>query len=162
MPPLYPYPSFYTPQPLQQQIDPLPQTRTPQIQNGGFVTVRSEDEAKNYPVAQGTSVTFKNETAPYIYTKTMGFSQLDRPVFDKFKLVKEDAQPLMEFAQEPKQNENDDIESIEKLKCEIEALTHVREAFENLINQISSEKRTEKQNGERGKNYESKPPANIK
>jgi len=56
----------------------------------GFVSVRSEAEARSYPVAYGNSVTFKDENAPYIYTKTMGFSQLDRPIFDKYKLVKEE------------------------------------------------------------------------
>lgn len=65
--------------------------QTQQIQNGGFVPVTSEEMARNYPVAQGTSVTFRNENAPYIYTKTMGFSQLDRPIFEKYKLVKEEA-----------------------------------------------------------------------
>lgn len=60
------------------------------IQNSGFVMVRSEMEARNYPVAYGNSVTFKDETAPYIYSKSMGFSQLDRPVFEKYKLVKEE------------------------------------------------------------------------
>lgn len=65
-------------------------TNQPQIQNGGLVLVRSEAEARNYPVAYGNSVTFKDETAPYVYSKTMGFSQLDRPIFEKFKLVKED------------------------------------------------------------------------
>lgn len=79
------YNPYYQPQQMPQQIQP-------QIQNGGFVSVRSEEEARNYPVAQGTSVTFKNETAPYIYTKTTGFSQLDRPMFEKFKLVKEDTE----------------------------------------------------------------------
>lgn len=60
-------------------------------QSSGFVSVRSEAEARNYPVAYGNSVTFKDETSPYVYTKTMGFSQLDRPVFEKYKLVKEEA-----------------------------------------------------------------------
>jgi len=62
----------------------------PQIQNGGFVIVRNEMEARNYPVGFGTSVMFKDETSPYIYSKTMGFSQLDRPIFEKYKLVKEE------------------------------------------------------------------------
>lgn len=62
-----------------------------QVQNGGFVTVRSEEEARNYPVAPGTSITFKNESAPYCYTKTMGFSQLEAPRFEKFRLVKEES-----------------------------------------------------------------------
>jgi hypothetical protein len=35
-------------------------------------------------------VTFKDENAPYVYTKTQGFSQLDRPVFEKYRLVKEE------------------------------------------------------------------------
>lgn len=63
-----------------------------QVQNSGFVSVRNEQEARNYPVAPGNSVTFKDETAPYIYTKTMGFSQLDRPNFEKYKLLKEEVQ----------------------------------------------------------------------
>lgn len=68
-------------QPYQQQM---------QIQNGGFVSVRSMEEALNYPVAPGNSVTFKDEVSPYVYTKTQGFSQLDRPVFEKYRLVKEE------------------------------------------------------------------------
>lgn len=66
----------------------------PTTQNGGFVTVRSEDEARNYPVAPGNSVTFRNESAPYIYTKTAGSSPLDHPVFDRYRLVKEEAEPV--------------------------------------------------------------------
>ena len=94
--------------PYQQQIQPnynyqqqaYPQTQMqmtaqnqqtqPQIQNGGFIQVHNEDEARNYPIAPGNSVTFKDENAPYVYTKTMGFSQLDRPIFEKYRLVKEE------------------------------------------------------------------------
>ena len=67
-----------------------PQIQQPQIQNGGFIQVHDENEARNYPIAPGNSVTFKDENAPYVYTKTMGFSQLDRPIFEKYRLVKED------------------------------------------------------------------------
>lgn len=80
----------YNPYQYQQNFMQQAQNTFPQqIQNGGFVSVRSEAEARNYPVALGNSVTFKDETSPYIYTKTMGFSQLDVPKFDKYKLVKE-------------------------------------------------------------------------
>lgn len=61
-----------------------------QPQFGGFVSVRNENEARNYPVAPGNSVMFRDETAPYIYSKTMGYSQLDIPKFDKYRLVKEE------------------------------------------------------------------------
>ena len=67
------------------------QQNAPQIQQSGFILVRSEDEAKNYPVAPGASVTFKDETRPYCYVKTMGFNQFDRPMFERYRLVKEDA-----------------------------------------------------------------------
>ena len=63
-----------------------------QTQQTGFVSIRSEQEARNYPIAPGSSVIFKNENEPYIYTKTMGFSQLDMPTFDKYRLVKEEIQ----------------------------------------------------------------------
>lgn len=77
-------PYQYNPyQQIQQQVQP-------QIQNGGFVSVRSIEEAYNYPVAPGNSVTFKDENSPYVYTKTRGFSQLDQPVFEKYRLVKEE------------------------------------------------------------------------
>lgn len=84
----------YFPQSYGQSMGNVPQT--PQIQNGGFVIVRSEEEARNYPVAFGNSVTFKDETSPYIYCKTMGFSQLDRPIFEKFRLVKEEEHAKIE------------------------------------------------------------------
>lgn len=77
----------YFPQYYGQQQMPIPQASQA---SSGFVSVRSEAEARSYPVAYGNSVTFKDETSPYIYTKTMGFSQLDRPIFDKYKLVKEE------------------------------------------------------------------------
>lgn len=78
-------------QPYFQQYQPYSSNQQPQqIQNGGFVSVRSAQEAFNYPVALGNSVTFKDETAPYIYVKTRGFSQLEEPVFEQFQLVKVD------------------------------------------------------------------------
>lgn len=65
------------------------QPQAPQIQNS-FVTVRSEAEAFNYPVAFGNSVTFKDETAPFVYTKTMGFSSTDKPIFERYRKVEEE------------------------------------------------------------------------
>ena len=87
------YQQYQNYQPIQQntfQTGNIPQQIQPQIQNGGFVTVRSWQEAFNYPVAPGNSVTFKDETSPFIYVKTKGFSQLEEPIFEKFRLVKED------------------------------------------------------------------------
>lgn len=86
-------PYQYYPQQYQQnnqQMLPTQMSGAQQPQFGGFVSVRNEMEARNYPVAPGNSVMFRDETGPYIYSKSMGYSQLDTPRFDKYRLVKEE------------------------------------------------------------------------
>ena len=115
-----PYQQF--PQMQMQSMQPSPQLQNmqqPQIQNGGFVSVRNEGEARNYPVAPGNSITFKDETAPYVYTKTMGFSQLDRPIFEKFKLVKEEVAEPSNLPQNEPNESKVDLHTIEGIKSEI-------------------------------------------
>lgn len=90
-----------------------------QIQSGGLVSVRNINEARNYPVAPGNSVTFKDENSPYIYTKTMGFSQLDRPIFEVFRLTKE------ETTHEAKPD--DYRQEIDNIKAEVERLRKIIE-----------------------------------
>lgn len=58
-------------------------------QSNGFVSVGSEQEARNYPVAPGNSVTFKHDTQPYVYVKTQSFNQMEPPAFKKYRLVEE-------------------------------------------------------------------------
>ena len=71
---------------------PYQQPQQPQ-QSNGFISVRSMEEALAWPIAPGNSLTFKDESAPYIYTKTKGFSQLEQPTFEKFRLVREENPP---------------------------------------------------------------------
>lgn len=89
----YTSPQYYPqiPQQLQNmygtgQQQPAPQ----QIRSGGIVSVANEDEARRYPVAPGYTVTMRDENGPYLYEKTMGFSQLDQPIFRKARIVFED------------------------------------------------------------------------
>lgn len=97
---MYPYQQMYQ-QPMQfQQTQPQSGGQNMQIQNGGYVTVRNEEQARNYPVAPGSSLTFFNETEPYCYKKTMSFSPLDHPVFERYKIVKEE---IAEAAPAPEQ-----------------------------------------------------------
>lgn len=81
----YYYPTQYNAYPTQMNVAP-----TQQVQNNVLVRVQNENEARMYPVAPGASVIFTDENAPYIYTKSVNMSQLDRPIFDKYRLVKED------------------------------------------------------------------------
>lgn len=100
----YQYP-LYSQQPQQVQ-QPSP----------GFVSVRNIQEAQSYPVAPGNCVLFRDENAPYVYAKTMGYSQLERPTFEKYRLIKEDIQenqPVVIYAQ---------ASDVEDLRSELESI----------------------------------------
>ena len=127
------YPNYYFPQ-MQMQSQQQPQMPSQQVQSSGFVSVRSETEARNYPVAYGNSVTFKDETAPYIYTKTMGFSQLDRPVFDKYKLVKEEASDFVQNGTNNSEEDKINKTTLEKLQSEIGAIWRELDALKKTSN----------------------------
>lgn len=123
--PNYYNPYFQQPQMNYQQSNYQPQQIQPQIQNNGFISVPSEEVARNYPVAPGNSVTFKNENAPYVYTKTMGFSQLDRPSFEKYKLVKEDVEEVVDnpnLIDELKNRMNELNDELDELRSELNAI----------------------------------------
>lgn len=100
--PQYSYPSYY---PQMQNVyaagqqQPAPQ----QIRSGGIVSVANEDEARRYPVAPGYTVTMRDENGPYLYEKTMGYSQLDQPIFRKARIVFEDDAIKQEKPEKPEE-----------------------------------------------------------
>lgn len=82
-------PGFLGYQPYQQyqpQINNYQQSQN----SSGFINVRSEEEARNYPISPNSSLTFINECEPYFYVKTAGANQFDRPKFEKYILTKVD------------------------------------------------------------------------
>lgn len=83
-------------QQYQQYQQMMPNYQQPQSGNGNIISVPSEAVARNYFLAPGTSGTFINENEPYCYTKTMGLSQFDRPVFKRYRLVEETDEPQSE------------------------------------------------------------------
>lgn len=148
-------------QPMQQQPMPQPQqVQATQVQNqvqpqypivqGGFVRVRSENEARMYPVAPGNSVTFIDEAQPYCYTKTVNTSQLDRPIFEKYRLVKEDdaAPAPVEAPQKPAEAPAVDLSKyamkadIAAFKAEIDALKSDIESFRGDLYGLAGKKKT--------------------
>lgn len=126
---------------LQNMQQPQQNTQqTTQIQNGGFVMVKDISEALNYPVAPGNSVTFKNENQPYIYTKTLGFSQLDQPVFETFKLVKEERAEMPITASEDIVGQFLTLDEGNALRAELDAL---KAELIELKHELGSETRME-------------------
>jgi len=123
-----PYQQNYAPnyfQPTYQQ-----QTTQPtQIQNGGFMLAPSEDFVTSYAVAPGNCVTFKIEGQPIVLEKSKGFSQLEEPKIERYRLIKEESKPI----ENPVKTElvssvNDDIHHLEG---EIKALWGEIEGLKN-------------------------------
>ena len=54
-----------------------------------IIHVQNENQAREWSVALGNSVTFIDDNRPYCYTKSMGMSQLEPPVFKRFRLEEE-------------------------------------------------------------------------
>ena len=98
----YPSPTYY-PQ-MQNMYGTAQQQPAPQqIRSGGIVSVANEDEARRYPVAPGYTVTMRDENGPYLYEKTMGYSQLDQPIFRKARIVFEDDAIKQEKPEKPEE-----------------------------------------------------------
>ena len=159
-----PVPVMPVQQPMQQ---PMQQMQAPQMQNqtqpvqqqqsqyptmqSGFVRVRNENEARTYFVAPGNSVTFINEDSTYLFTKTVEINQLDKPKFEKYRLVKEEDEPApvpVEAPQKPVERPPVDLskfamkDEIAAFKAEIDALKSDIETFRGDLYGLAGKKKT--------------------
>ena len=157
--PIYQQPQYqpYQQQVMQQQTQPVQQvqqvpqqqqTQYPMTQQSGFVRVRNENEARMYPVAPGNSVTFIDETGPYCYSKTVNMGQLDRPIFEKYRLVKEnDESAPVEAPQRPVDVPAMDLSKyatkadIEAFKAELDAAKSDIETFRSDLYELAGKKK---------------------
>lgn len=143
--PFYPYvnggsPQF-TPNLQPQMTQQMPQ-QIQQQSNNSFVGVASEQDARIYPVAPGTSVTFRNESDPTLfYAKTMGNSPLDTPIFEKYRLVKEDSVSDAPQATEKPSKEKDIDLSAYALKTDVETILGLIEGVQNDITKLKEKYR---------------------
>ena len=133
-------------QPATQQINQ--QAQYPMVQ-GGFVRVRNENEARMYPVQPGCSITFVDESIPYCYTKTVNMGQLDRPIFEKYRLVKEEDAPApVEALNKPVEMPTIDSsvfatkDEIAAFRADIEAIRADIETFRGDLYGLAGKKKT--------------------
>ena len=134
------YPQLYQ-QMLPQQMQMQSQQQTPQIQNGGFISIPNENMVYSYPVAPGNCVTFKIEGQPIVMEKSMGFSQLESPRIERYRLVKEDVvEPVQEDEPErevitfAEQSEVDAIrDEIKGLRADVNKLMSVKRVKKEVI-----------------------------
>ena len=121
------YPTQTNSYPTQMNVNPTQQS-VGQIQNGGFISLPSEEMVNTYPVAPGNCVTFKIEGKPIVMEKSMGFSQLESPKIERYRLVKEEVEETP--VEEVKTSYMDEIQGrmntleseIDKIRGEIDAL----------------------------------------
>lgn len=107
----------------------------------GFMSVRGKDIAINYPIAPGNTIFFKDEVAPFIYVKTMGYSPLDKPTLDTYKREDLVAAPVPE-----KNHVEKDNPAINKLQDEITMIIEDIEVIKKRLN--TRPKRKEPENDE--------------
>ena len=137
-------------QPIQQQMQ-QPVQQYPTVQSG-FVRVRNENEARMYPVAPGSSVTFIDESGPFCYSKTVNMGQLDRPIFEKYRLVKEDDNPVsqqpVEQSQKPVESPQIDVSQfvtkdiLNDFRADLDSIKGDMETFRNDLYGIAGKKKT--------------------
>lgn len=140
--PQFTYQPYQQAQMLPQTMQQLPsQLQTQQIQNGGFVSVPNENVVYNYPVAPGNCVTFKIEGQPIVIEKSMGFSQLEPPKIERYRLTKEESvvknneteteKEIITFAE---QSEVDDLKNeIKVLRSDVNKLMSVKRVKKEVI-----------------------------
>lgn len=113
-----------------------------QNNQNGFIGVQNENEARTYPVQLGTSMTFRDESQPNtFYTKTMGNSPLDRPIFERYRLVKEDTAENAPRATESPEKTNDIDLSVYALKDEIRPLEARISALQKEVDSLRDKPR---------------------
>ena len=147
----YPQPMYqsYQQAPMQmlpQSVTPTQQTQqipsqiqTPQIQNGGFVLVPNENIAYNYPVAPGNCITFKIEGQPIVIEKSMGFSQIEPPKIERYRLTKE------ELVEKPREEESAKEIITFAEQSEVDALRDEIKILRTDVNKLMSVKRVKKE-----------------
>lgn len=99
------------------------QNQQPQV---SFMSIRGKDIAINYPIAPNNTIIFKDETAPYIYVKSMGFSPLEKPMMEIYK--KEEPQ------QETTSEVKEDNSIIQKIQTDIEGILDDIEGIKQKLN----------------------------
>ena len=140
--PQFGYPYYPPVNSLYQQPAPLPQQQPvqQQIRSGGIVSVSGEEEARRYPVAPGYTVTMRDDTGPYLYEKTMGFSQLDQPIFRKARIVFEDAAQTAQEKQEQPSKPDVVYAELSQLEALRDAVAADLNALRSMIESLADQK----------------------
>lgn len=107
-----------------------------QPQNSTIIHVQSEAQAREWAVAPNSSVTFIDDSSPYCYTKSMGMSMLEPPVFKRFRLVEEDASQQVSMQEQAQNNSQFDTTAF-MTKEEFEPYKSIIEEMQKIAKELN-------------------------
>lgn len=111
-------------------------------QSGDFVPIPSEEDARNFPIQRGTSITFKDENLPFIYIKKLGMGQLDSPTFEVYEITKRTTSQNAQRAEKAPQRDETDKLSNYVTKAEYgqicDEIDSIRETVERLRKELGA------------------------
>lgn len=111
----------------------------PQSQSNTIIHVPSEDVARRWDVAPNSSVTFIDDSKPYCYTKSMGMSMLEAPVFKRFRLV-EEAEVASTESEQYQQIETPQIDLSEYMtKAEFEPYMAIIKDMQKIVKELNGD-----------------------
>ena len=108
-------------------------------QSGDFVPIPSEEDARNFPIQRGTSITFKDENLPFIYIKKLGMGQLDSPTFEVYEITKRTTSQNAQRAEKAPQKDETDKLSNYVTKTEYRAICEEIDALKDTVERLRKE-----------------------
>lgn len=114
----------------------------PQAQSNAIIHVPSEEVARRWDVAPNSSVTFIDDSKPYCYTKSMGMSMLEAPVFKRFKLV-EETEPVPASDEQTVSDQQTPMPQVDlsayMTKAEFESYRAIIEDMQKIVKELNGD-----------------------
>lgn len=92
----------------------------------------------------------KDENAPYCYVKTMGFNQLGRPTFERYRLVKDDSPVTAQNATTRADSAGESKDTAYALKSDLGAIWSELDAIKEKLKAQTEKKAVKARKAEGG------------
>lgn len=120
---------YSVPNPYSNQNMNMNMPQMPQVQDNVIIPVQNEQEARNYLVAPGHSVNFKDENKPMVFYAKTVISQFEPPIFKIFDMVERTPESPVNA---PQHTQTMDL-SIYATKDEIQAVQKELQALKKAL-----------------------------
>lgn len=142
------FPTSYQNPYQQMQMSQYQQMQNQQNSNTLFMRLKSVEEARNYPVAPGTTIISVTDDAKHCCIKSLGTSPFDTPIFNEYDNIQKQNEIKQETKEEiiqesaeyaTKKELNSYIEQFNIIGNNFAILKNENEQLRNEINKIKQE-----------------------